>query len=125
MIRGLCNYRGGWSGRARAYRDAANTTVYELHGPLFFGSAARFHELFDPKNDSDDVLVEFQHSKVWGHSGIEAIDALAERYSRAGKRLHLRHLSPDCRALLHKAGDLVEVNVIEDPRYRVADDAPG
>lgn len=108
---------------AKVYKDAPSATVYELHGPLFFGSAANFHELFDPKNDTDDVVVEFQYSKVWDHSGIEAIDALAERYAKAGKRLHLRHLSPDCRELLKKAGDLVEVNVIEDPRYRVADDA--
>jgi SulP family sulfate permease len=54
------------------------------------------------------------------HSAIEAIDTLAERYVNAGKTLHLRHLSPECRDLLHKAGDLVEVNVLEDPRYRVA-----
>ena len=103
-----------------AHRKAS---TYELHGPLFFGSVRKFHGLFDPKNDTDDVVVEFQHSKVWDHSGIEAIDTLAERYTKAGKSLHLRHLSADCRALLKKAGSLIEVNVIEDPRYRVADDA--
>jgi len=108
---------------AKVHKDAPSATVYELHGPLFFGSAANFLELFDPKNDTDDVVVEFQHCKVWDHSGIEAIDTLAERYTKAGKQLHLRHLSPDCHRLLKKAGDLVEVNVIEDPRYYVADDA--
>jgi len=96
--------------------------VYELHGPLFFGSVHSFMELFDPRNDPDDVVIEFQHSRVGDHSGLEAIDNLAERYLNAGKTLHLRHLSPECRQLLHKAGNLVEVNVIEDPIYHVAVD---
>jgi len=109
--------------RVKILKDPPSATVYELHGPLFFGSVANFQELFDPQSDTDDVVMEFQHCKVWDHSGIEAIDNLAERYTKAGKRLHLRHLSPDCRRLLKKAGDLVEVNVIEDPRYYVADDA--
>jgi len=56
------------------------------------------------------------------HSGLEAIDGLAERYVKAGKELHIRHLSPECRKLLDKAGDLVEVNMVEDPNYKVADD---
>jgi SulP family sulfate permease len=103
-------------------RDNEDSKVYELHGPLFFGSVHNFQELFDPRNDPDDVVVEFKYSRVSDHSGIEAIDTLAERYLSADKRLHLRHLSPECKNLLTKAGDLCEVNVIEDPRYRVADD---
>ena len=99
------------------------TRVYELNGPLFFGSVKNFLDLFHPENDPDDVILEFQNSRVVDHSAIEAIDTLAERYIRAGKRLHLRHLSPECRELLKKAGDLVEVNVLEDPQYHVADDA--
>lgn len=99
------------------------TRVYELNGPLFFGSVKNFLDLFHPEDDPDEVIIEFQHSRVVDHSAIEAIDTLAERYIRAGKRLHLRHLSPECRELLKKAGDLVEVNVLEDPRYHVADDA--
>ncbi|WP_207062601.1 SulP family inorganic anion transporter [Motiliproteus sp. SC1-56] len=101
------------------------TKVYRLHGPIFFGSVNNFMELFDPKNDPEDVVIEFQYSRVADHSGLEAIDSLAERYINAGKQLHLRHLSPECRQLLRKAGDLVEVNVIEDPKYRVASDALG
>lgn len=106
----------------KSYSDANGWKVYELYGPLFFGSASNFAELFDPKNDPDDVVVEFLHSRVADHSGLEAIDALAERYERAGKRLHIRHLSRDCHALLKKAGDIVEVNYIEDPNYQVASD---
>ena len=96
--------------------------VYELNGVLFFGSVKNFLELFDIENDPDDVVIEFQNSRVADHSAIEAIDNLAEKYIQAGKQLHLRHLSPECRQLLKKAGDLVEVNVLEDPRYHVADD---
>jgi SulP family sulfate permease len=94
--------------------------VYMLNGPLFFASTHHFQEIFDPKNDTDDVVVDFKDSRVADHSALEAIDTLADRYERADKRLHLRHLSPECRALLKKAGKLVEVNVIEDPSYSVA-----
>ena len=99
------------------------TKVYSLRGPLFFGSSSSFLELFDPANDPQDVVVEFEHARVSDHSAIEAIDTLAERYVSQDKVLHLRHLSPECRKLLRKAGDMVEVNVIEDPKYFVATDA--
>ncbi len=99
--------------------------VYEIHGPLFFASAQNFQEIFTPREDTDDVVVDFKDSRIADHSAIEAIDKLAERYERAGKRLHLIHLTEDCRLLLSKAGDLVEVNVVEDPKYHVADDKLG
>ncbi|MGB5564563.1 MAG: SulP family inorganic anion transporter [Sedimenticolaceae bacterium] len=107
---------------ANAFVDENGTKVYELHGPLFFGSIHAFNRLFDPKNDPDEVVIDFYDSRVADHSGLEAIDGLAERYLRAGKTLHFKHLSEECRILLDKAGDLVEVNLMEDPRYRVADD---
>ncbi len=106
----------------KTYIDEKGTKIYEVNGPLFFGSVHSFLELFDAKSDPDDVVVEFQNSRVGDHSGLEAIDTLAERYLNAGKTLHIRHLSPECRKLLHKAGNLVEVNVIEDPTYHVAVD---
>jgi SulP family sulfate permease len=106
----------------KSYDDENGSRIYELNGPLFFGSVKNFLELFDPDNDPDDVIIEFQNSRVADHSAIEAIDNLAEKYIQAGKTLHLRHLSIECRDLLKKAGDLVEVNVLEDPRYHVADD---
>lgn len=108
--------------KVTSYFNEMEGKVYELEGPLFFASVKNFQDLFDPKNDPDDVVVEFQNSRVYDHSAIEAIDTLAERYLNEEKRLHLRHLSPECIQLLKKAGDLVEVNMIEDPRYRVADD---
>ena len=105
--------------------DPDGSRVYELNGPLFFGCINEFKNFFDPANDPDDVVIEFRNSRVVDHSAIEAIDNLAEKYRKAGKTLHLRHLSEDCRILLHKAGDMVEVNVLEDPHYHVADDELG
>jgi len=108
--------------RIEAQEDHKGSTVYAVTGPLFFGSVTSFLEHFDPGLDNDDVVIDFARSRVADHSGLEAIDTLAERYLNAGKTLHLVHLSADCRKLLRKAGGLVEVNVIEDPKYFVADD---
>jgi SulP family sulfate permease len=109
--------------RIEAREDHKGSTVYAVTGPLFFGSVASFADSFDPLNDNDDVVIDFARSRVADHSGLEAIDTLAERYTKAGKTLHLVHLSEDCRKLLRRAGDMVEVNVIEDPKYFVAEDA--
>ena len=108
-----------------AREDHKGSTVYAITGPLFFGSVTSFLERFDPSKDNDDVVIDFARSRVADHSGLEAIDTLAERYLSVGKTLHLVHLSEECRKLLRKAGSLVEVNVIEDPKYFVADDILG
>ncbi|GAA4890508.1 SulP family inorganic anion transporter [Ferrimonas pelagia] len=107
---------------AKIDTDEQGWKSYQPQSPLFFASITSFLDLFDAKNDPQDVVVDFRDSRVADHSALEAIDTLAERYLREGKRLHLRHLSPECRQLLHKAGDLVEVNVMEDPNYKVATD---
>jgi len=96
--------------------------VYYPNGPLFFASIQHFRDHFDPSNDPKEVVIDFKNSRVADHSAIEAIDSLAERYLKAEKSLHLRHLSPECQLLLHKARELIEVNVTEDPKYKVADD---
>jgi SulP family sulfate permease len=102
--------------------DTGGGKVYELEGTLFFASVSGFQAMFTPKEDPQDVVIEFRRARVADHSAIQAIDALAERYRAMGKRLHLRHLSPDCRELLERARDMIEVNLTEDPRYHVADD---
>ncbi len=102
--------------------DEQGAKVYELNGTLFFASIASFHELFAPRSDPKEVILEFKHARVADHSAIEAIDKLAQKYQQAGKRLRLRHLSPDCYELLQKAKSMVEINLFEDPRYHVADD---
>lgn len=96
--------------------------IYQLHGPLFFASVASFKDLFDPSQDPDDVVIDFYYTRVYDQSGLEAINGLAEKYDACGKRLHLTHLSSECRGLLDRAGDFVEVNLSEDPQYHVATD---
>ncbi len=108
--------------RAETSVDAAGAKIYRLHGPLFFASVARFRELFTPETDPEEVIIDFAGSRVADHSALEAIDSLADAYRARGKNLRLRHLSPDCRRVLTKAGDLVEVNMAEDPVYPIADD---
>ncbi len=98
---------------------------YLLHGPLFFSSSSRFKTLFTPEDDPKEVVIDFQYSRVADHSAIDTIQYIAERYSALGKNLHLRHLSAECKALLGKAGSMVEANVLEDPDYHVATDRLG
>ena len=105
--------------------DAKGWKVYELEGSLFFASTAEFQTLFDPRDDPGEVVVEFRRARVMDHSAVAAIDALANRYQQAGKRLHLRHLSPDCLEVLTNAKDMVELNVAEDPHYHIADNKLG
>lgn len=111
--------------RARKFVDADGVKHYEIRGPLFFASVAHFQEKFDPQNDPIEVIVDFQESRVFDHSGIEAIHKLTERYAKLNKRVRLKHLSEDCRKLLDTAGSMIEVNHLEDPRYKVADDTIG
>ena len=96
--------------------------TYRLHGAIFFASINTFHAIFSPKEDPENVYIDFEDSRVIDHSAIEAIDKLADRYQKAGKTLHLVHLSEECRLLLKTAKHLVEVNVLEDPHYHVAID---
>jgi len=95
--------------------------VYEIEGPLFFGSADGFAELFDPRGDPAAVTVDFLRSRVVDQSALQAIEALAARYEAQGKRLTLRHLSHDCHRLLNRAGQLV-VEEDDDPEYGLAVD---
>ncbi len=91
--------------------------VYHLRGQLFFGSARNFADLFNPANDPNDVIIDFHYSRVHDHSGIEAINALTERYTRLGKTLHLVDLSPECALLLNTADDMVDVKIYDDLRH--------
>ncbi len=109
--------------RARKTIDEHGVKHYEIFGPLFFGSVAAFNEKFDVLSDPDEVVIDFAESRVTDMSGIEALNKITERYQKAGKKLHLKHLSPDCRKLLKNAEDIIEVNIIEDPTYRIATDS--
>lgn len=109
--------------RARKHIDEAGVKHYEIYGPLFFGSVSTFNDKFDVKDDPNEVIVDFAESRVADMSGIEALNKLTELYMNAGKKIHLKHLSQDCRRLLHNADNLIDVNIIEDPSYKVLTDA--
>jgi SulP family sulfate permease len=108
--------------RAKKYIDEAGIKHYEIYGPLFFGSVAAFNEKFDVPNDPSEVIIDFKESRVVDMSAIEALNRLTERYKNAGKTLHLRHLSEDCRLLLKNAADVIDINVLEDPHYKILTD---
>ena len=94
--------------------------TYELNGPLFFGSVTHFKSIFTPNEDPDDVIIEFKQSRVYDHSAIEAIHSISEKYRSVGKTARLKHLSKECQALLTKAGDIIEIDLHEDPDYHIA-----
>ncbi len=108
--------------RARKRVDEQGWKHYELYGPLFFGSTTVFAEKFDVEGDPEHVVLDFQESRVVDMSAIEALNRLTARYAKAGKKVHLRHLSQDCRALIDKAESIIEVNHFEDPTYKVVRD---
>lgn len=108
--------------RARKHVDADGVKHYEIYGPLFFGSVQAFNEKFDVLNDPEEVIIDFSESRIVDMSGIEAVNKLTERYHKQGKKLHLRHLSQDCRNRLSKADAIIEVNILEDPTYKVVAD---
>lgn len=109
--------------RARKYVDAQGVKHYEIYGPLFFGSTTLFAQKFDVHNDPEEVIIDFKESRVADMSGIEALNKITERYKKTGKKVHLKHLSKDCIRLLKNAEDIIEVNVLEDPTYKVVVDS--
>lgn len=105
--------------RARKYVDDKGIKHYEIYGPLFFGSVSLFNEKFDVLSDPDEVIIDFSESRVTDMSGIEALNKITERYFKVGKKIHLKHLSTDCLKLLKNANEIIDVNVMEDPTYKV------
>jgi len=108
--------------RARKRIDENGVKHYEIYGPLFFGSTTVFNEKFDVKNDPDQVIVNFEESRVVDMSAIEALNKLTERYRKAGKKIQLIHMSKDCVKLLDNANKIIKVNVVEDPTYKLVSD---
>ncbi|MCF2497221.1 SulP family inorganic anion transporter [Dyadobacter chenhuakuii] len=106
--------------RAQKMTDENGVKHYKIYGPLFFGSVTAFSEKFDIASDPEKVIIDFSESRVADMSGIEALNKITEKYQKAGKKVHLTHLSPDCRRLLANAQDVIEVNIVDDPNYHVA-----
>ena len=105
--------------RARKYIDANGVKHYELFGPLFFGSTTAFTEKFDAQNDPNEIIIDFAESRITDMSAIDAVNKITERYASFGKKVHLKHLSPDCFTLLQNAEAIIDVNIMEDPNYKV------
>lgn len=108
--------------RAQKHIDEHGIKHYKIYGPLFFGSTTLFTSKFDPKSDPDEVIIDFEESRIMDQSAIEVINKVAENYQRLGKNIHLRHLSKDCIRLIKKAEKICDVNVLEDPDYFVSID---
>ncbi len=108
--------------RARKFIDENGMKHYEIYGPLFFGSVANFNEKFDVTNDPDTVMISFKESRIADMSGIEALDLLTKKYNDRNKKVILTHLSSDCRRLLENASAVIQVNIAEDPLYKIPSD---
>ncbi|MDW3645467.1 MAG: SulP family inorganic anion transporter [Bacteroidia bacterium] len=109
--------------RARKRFDENGVKYYEIYGPLFFASVSVFNSKFDVLNDPDEIVIDFEESRVVDMSAIEALNKITERYHKVGKKVHLKHLSADCRKLLKNAEEIIDVNVLEDPTYKIVVDA--
>ncbi|RKS56044.1 SulP family sulfate permease [Gillisia mitskevichiae] len=108
--------------RARKHIDANGVKHYEIYGPLFFASTTAFIEKFDVASDPDEVIIDFKDCRVSDMSAIEALNVVTHRYHKLGKKVHLRHLSNDCIVLLKNAEAIIDVNIMEDPSYKVVVD---
>lgn len=105
--------------RARKYVDDNGVKHYEIFGPLFFGSTTAFAEKFDVQNDPNEVIIDFAESRIADMSAIDAVNKITERYAAVNKVVHLKHLSNDCVELLKNAEAIIDVNILEDPTYKV------
>ena len=108
--------------RARKFVDENGVKHYEIYGPLFFASTTAFTEKFDVLNDPNEVIIDFKESRVADMSAIEALNVVTNRYHKQGKKVHLRHLSKDCIILLKNAEAIIDVNIMEDPTYKLVED---
>jgi SulP family sulfate permease len=107
--------------RLNPHDTETGTRIYNLQGVLYFGSVREFAERMSPATDPDEVIIDFKDARVADYSSLEALNAITERYRKAGKRLRLRHLSPECQKMITSAGRLVVVEVAEDdPHYSIA-----
>ena len=93
--------------------------IYYLEGPLFFASIESFKDIFTAKDDPESVIVNFQHSRVWDHSALEALERLEQRYKDLGKEIQYIQLSTDCARIFEKSGRNLSSDKIENPRYKL------
>ena len=110
--------------RARKRTKEDGTKVYEIWGPLFFGSITAFNDKFDVKNDPKSVEIDFIESRISDHSAIEAIFNLVTKYKQKDKKINWKQLGEDWKIVLHRSSPIfkeVILDAIEDPRYDLAE----
>lgn len=105
--------------RARKSFDENGGKHYEIMGPLFFGSVKTFQDKFNIITDPDEIFIDFKESRIVDHSAIEAVNKITERYAKQNKVVHLAHLSKDCREMLDNASAIIDINIMEDPKYKL------
>jgi SulP family sulfate permease len=105
--------------RSKHFINEEGVKCYQIYGPLFFGSVTAFMDEFDIQNDPQHVIIDFKESRIADMSAIEALNNLTKKYNQLNKVIELKHLSQDCRILLKNADAVINVNVIEDPTYKV------
>lgn len=105
--------------RAKEKYDEKGIKHYEVIGPLFFGSAKTFQDIFDIITDPDEIVIDFKDSRIIDHSAIEAVNKITERYAKQNKTVHLAHLSKDCLLMLDNASAIIDINILEDPNYKI------
>jgi len=108
--------------RARKSVDKNGRKIYEIYGPLFFGSVTAFYEKFDVIDDPEEVVIDMKESRIADMSAIDAISLITSKYAAINKKVILRHLSSDSIKLLENANGVIEVNIEEDPTYKVMPD---
>jgi SulP family sulfate permease len=91
--------------RARKSIDASGAKVYEIYGPLFFGSTAAFSEKFEITEDPENIIIDFKESRIADMSGIEALQKIVQKYSSTGKKVTLRNLDSSSMRLWTNAGE--------------------
>lgn len=106
----------------KEFIDENGSKHYEIEGIVFFGSIHNFRDIFSIDTDPKEIFINFKNARIFDHSAIEALNKLTESYRKSNKTLHLKYLSPDCQKLLKNAKDFIEVNIKEDPKYKVADE---
>ena len=109
--------------QAKVRTNKEGHKIYTLKGALFFGSVTSFKDLFTIAEDPEEVVIDFKQARVYDHSGLEALQNMTERYAKHKKKIHLLNLSKECRDLLKKADNIVEVSVIKDLNWHIAEDS--
>jgi SulP family sulfate permease len=99
--------------------DEKGVKHYEMYRPLIYGSITAISKNFEVLTNPEEVIIDFAESRVVDMSAIKALNKITQRYHKVGKKVHLRHLSPDCKKLLAKADEIIDINIIEEPTDRL------